>query len=142
MGSFIFALAVFLLHCGPEQTNAQERSAAPRGPAIEISQSGFQAAYKENPNINILDVRTPYEFTQDGHVKGAKLLPLQQLSGLGSKAVQQIPFEKSSDIYIICRSGNRSLHAAHILRNLGYTNAVSVQGGTSAWARSGNPVSK
>ena len=35
----------------------------------------------------------------------------------------------------LCNSGRRSLHAAHMLRELGYPKALSVAGGFQAWKK-------
>ncbi len=61
----------------------------------------------------ILDVRTKEEF-KAGHIKGAKHIPLEQISGRLAEARK---WEKPIICY--CRSGMRSGTAASILRNHG-----------------------
>jgi thioredoxin 1 len=80
----------------------------------------------------VLDVREPDEY-QAGHVEGARLVPLA--------AVPQVVGELPTDqpVYVICRSGRRSLDAAGFLAQHGI-DARSVAGGTSDWVRSGRPV--
>ena len=115
---------------------------SPVGGAInEVGMDGFIDAYKKNPQVKVLDVRTPGEFAQ-GRVPGAKLLSLQELSSLGSAASEKIPFEKDDEIYVICRSGSRSRSAVQILNSLGYTNAINVGGGTMTWSHYGNPLER
>jgi hypothetical protein len=41
----------------------------------------------------------------------AKLLSLQDLQKLEATSVEKIPFSKEDKIYVICRSGNRSVTA-------------------------------
>jgi rhodanese-related sulfurtransferase len=41
---------------------------------------------------------------------------------------------------VICASGNRSRGAANYLLDNGFPDAVTVTGGTSAWASSGRPI--
>jgi rhodanese-related sulfurtransferase len=41
---------------------------------------------------------------------------------------------------VICQSGSRSLGATDLLIVKGFDGAISVRGGTSAWARSGRPL--
>ncbi|MGW3624856.1 rhodanese-like domain-containing protein [Streptomyces sp. NPDC000880] len=80
----------------------------------------------------IIDVREPDEFA-GGHVPGAVSIPLSVLSERLSD------IESADFVYVICRSGKRSLRAASMLIAAGYT-AVSVAGGTDAWSRSGQPI--
>ena len=47
---------------------------------------------------------------------------------------------KQSELLFFCARGNRSLAAAHILRDLGYPHAYSVAGGLQAWQEAGLPV--
>ncbi len=80
----------------------------------------------------VLDVREPAEYVQ-GHVPGAVLAPLSRVATvLGS-----IP--KDRTVHVVCASGNRSRAGADLLTGLG-DDAVSVEGGTSAWAASGRPL--
>ena len=62
----------------------------------------------------ILDVRTPGEF-QDGHIKGALNVPLQNLQ----QSLNKIP--KNKTIITCCASGMRSANAKSILKSAGYS---------------------
>jgi rhodanese-related sulfurtransferase len=89
--------------------------------------------------INLVDVRTPAEFN-DGHARGAILLPLEELS-LGSlKARAGISDRKEQTIYLMCQSGFRAEQAADKLSQQGLTNTVVIEGGFSAWRSAGLPV--
>lgn len=80
----------------------------------------------------VVDVREPYEYAM-GHVPGARLVPLRRVHAhLGD-------LPKGPPVYVICASGNRSLAAAGWMRGAG-VEAVSVAGGTSAWAGQGRPL--
>ena len=96
---------------------------------LEIDVETFAA---RQPDAYLIDVREPDEYAA-GHVDTARLVPAGSLAG----AAGSLPTDRT--IYIICASGNRSLRAAAALTASGLT-AVSVAGGTSAWARSGRPV--
>jgi rhodanese-related sulfurtransferase len=104
---------------------------------MEISVQDFEKAYKANPKVPLLDVRTSGEYRSE-HVPNGVNLDVNDLMNLGPKASAKIPFPKDKTIYVICRSGNRSMTATKVLRSMGYTKAVSVSGGTMAWQRLGH----
>lgn len=81
----------------------------------------------------IVDVREAWEY-QQGHVPGAKLIPLGQLS----KRLSELNPEKP--IAVICASGSRSQSAAGLLGQKGFKTIYNVVGGTGAWMYSGLEV--
>jgi rhodanese-related sulfurtransferase len=80
----------------------------------------------------VIDVREPMEYL-GGHVPGAELVPMSRITGY----VDRLP--KDREVYVICQSGNRSLSMASLLERFG-VNAISVDGGTSAWSALGKPL--
>jgi rhodanese-related sulfurtransferase len=82
----------------------------------------------------LVDVRSPMEYQYDGHVNGARLLPLQALSG----RINELPTDKT--IVCICRSGNRSYFACEQLAAAGFDNVVNVRNGMIGWKMAGYPV--
>ena len=82
----------------------------------------------------VIDVREPFEYA-GGHVPSARLMPLASLA----QRAGDLP--RAGRVYVICATGNRSLVAAKSLARAGY-DAVSVAGGTAAWARSGREIHK
>ncbi|MFN8630659.1 MAG: rhodanese-like domain-containing protein [Chloroflexota bacterium] len=85
--------------------------------------------------VRVLDVREPSEFRQ-GHVPGAVNVPKGKLGGQIDKLKRDKPYA------VICASGSRSMGATATLLNAGFEGAVSVRGGTSAWARSGRMIKR
>ena len=83
----------------------------------------------------VLDVREPFEFA-DGRVAGAQLVPLATV------ADRVDDFPKDQPVYVVCRSGNRSLVAARTLVEAGYSDVRNVEGGMIAWAAAGLPVQR
>lgn len=79
--------------------------------------------------LTVLDVRQPEEFSA-GHIDGAILMPLGNLSA----TYASLP--KSGKLIVYCRSGHRSAQAVTFLRAHGYSNAVSMAGGFTAWSAS------
>ncbi len=80
----------------------------------------------------VLDVREPVEYV-GGHVPGAVLAPMSRITSM----LGGVP--KDRPVHVICQTGNRSQPMADLLVALGY-DAVSVDGGTSAWMAVGRPL--
>ncbi len=78
----------------------------------------------------VVDVREPWEYRQ-GHVPGAILIPLGQLSSRVNELDPERP------VAVICASGNRSQSAAALLGQKGFKTIYNVSGGTGAWTYSG-----
>ncbi|MCS6844845.1 MAG: rhodanese-like domain-containing protein [Caldilineales bacterium] len=85
-------------------------------------------------DVFIVDVREPHEYAA-GHVPGAVLIPLGQLSS----RLSEIPKDKT--VVAVCRSGNRSGQATELLRQRGF-DAHNMQGGMNAWTQAGLPIEK
>lgn len=78
-----------------------------------------------NPPV-VVDVREPNE-TAQGHIKGAKLIPLGQLAGHLNE------LDPLTELVMVCRSGNRSSQAARALVANGYTKVYNLTGGMMGW---------
>lgn len=80
-----------------------------------------------------LDVRNFDEY-KAGHVPGAVCIPLAQLE----KDLALIPKDKL--LIVGCAGGSRAGKATELLRSKGFSNVMELEGGFSAWLRSGAPV--
>ncbi len=87
--------------------------------------------------IALIDVRTPLEF-RTVHIGFAKNIPLDQLD---EAKISQVA-SKGDPIYVICHSGGRAAKACEQLAAWGLQDAVSIEGGTSAWMAAGLPVQR
>ncbi|CDQ40438.1 MULTISPECIES: sulfurtransferase TusA family protein [Virgibacillus] len=77
-------------------------------------------------SVVILDVREPAEFAF-GHIPDAINIPLGELSD------RMDELNKNEQIYVICRTGNRSDLAAKKLSEEGYDHVTNVVPGMNAW---------
>lgn len=77
-------------------------------------------------NVTILDVREPAEYVFS-HIPGAVSIPLGELEGRMGE------INKDKEIYVICRTGNRSNMAAQQLTEKGYENVFNVKPGMTEW---------
>ena len=90
----------------------------------------------ENPELLLLDVREPYEFDAM-HIPGSLNVPRGILESACEwdyeETVPELVRARDREIVIICRSGNRSILAAHAMQVLGYQNVVSLATGLRGW---------
>jgi rhodanese-related sulfurtransferase len=81
---------------------------------------------ENDDNVTLLDVRTIPEY-KEGHLRDAKLIPLQTLSS----KLSMLKEDKEKKIIVYCRSGSRSVSASRILEKNGFT-PLNVKGGIIA----------
>ncbi len=90
---------------------------------------------KDNPNLVILDVRTPEEY-QSGHIDGAI-----NVDFYAPDFPQQLDKLDKNKVYVLyCRSGNRSGRTVPLMKQLGFREVYEIQGGISNWLRKGLPL--
>lgn len=89
--------------------------------------AGFKAKMAE-PNIVILDVRTPAE-TAEGMIDGA--IAIDYETDNFETEVDKLDKEKTYLVY--CKSGGRSSDACDIMAKKGFKNLYSLKGGYTAW---------
>ena len=81
----------------------------------------------------VIDVREPDEYVS-GHIPGAILVPVSTVLENSSEFVSE------DTVYVVCRSGGRSMQACELLHDNGIVNVVNVAGGTMGWISLGNEV--
>ena len=89
--------------------------------------------------VQILDVRTPAEF-ETSHIDGSLNVPLDVLNDHGSKVAERL--DRSSDIVLVCRSGQRSTQAAELLQGQGVTGGAILENGITDWEAQGYDVKR
>ena len=99
-----------------------------------LSALDLQKKLKNGNKPFVLDVRQPEEFRL-GHIPGAKLIPLGDLS----RRIKEVPIKR--EIVCICATGHRSIPAVHKLMAAGYT-ASSIKNGMIAWQLARLPINK
>ena len=127
------------LRCGEPDSRAQPPD-EPTWAALVWTFAGLweiepQALEDAGPQVQIVDVREPAEFTGPlGHIRGAVLMPLGELqSRLGELNVAR-------PVVTVCRSGTRSAQAAVLLGKAGLAEVANLAGGMLRWRAAGHAV--
>ena len=121
-------IAVFFVCCLVTSCQAQNRSSS-------LSVVEFEKAIN-NPNVQVLDVRTSAEYNS-GHLKKslqADWYNQQQFKERTSN------MDKTKPIYVYCLTGVRSASAVKQLKQDGFTNVQDLKGGLTAWKLVNKPV--
>jgi len=85
----------------------------------------------------IIDVRTAADF-KNGHIKGAKNMPLNELS----KSIEKLSADKNKPILIYCNSGTTVTRAIKLLKKDGFEKVNNLDGGINAWKEANMPLAK
>ena len=101
---------------------------------LEVSVAEVHDAWQQGAYI--LDVRALSELQEwgAGHIQGATLIPLEQLSSRIEELPRDVP------IYVVCTSGMRSAMGRDTLMAAGFESVTSMTGGMTAWGKSGYEV--
>jgi rhodanese-related sulfurtransferase len=104
------------------------------GTAVKnITPTELQENLNSKQPVVILDVRQPEEYAHDGHINGARLMPLGSLRNRLSELPLDMP------IVVVCRSGARSRTACELLQAQGFEDVTNMGGGMIAWKRAQLP---
>lgn len=99
-----------------------------------IRPDGLWRQLQQGGQITLVDVRSAAEFSQLGHIAGARLLPLIVLG----QRTAELP--RNEPIICICHSGQRSQIACEILHQQGFSQVFNLMGGMVAWAHHALPL--
>ncbi|WP_172370843.1 sulfurtransferase TusA family protein [Sporosarcina jiandibaonis] len=91
-----------------------------------IRNEELQQKLEANHNSVVLDVRESAEYAFN-HIPNAKSIPLGELE----EYIDEL--DKESEIYVVCRTGNRSDLASQKLTAAGFTKVFNVVPGMSEW---------
>ncbi len=97
----------------------------------------LKRAASKDPELVVLDVRTPAEFAA-GHVPGAKNISHDQLA----TRLDELSALRERQVVLYCRSGRRTMLAADTLRQAGFTKLLHLQGDYLAWEAAQRPVER
>lgn len=122
------ALSLLAVSCSSPEPDAGYRNVT-----LEQAHQAWRQNQQQAGKALFLDVRTPAEYGE-GHVTGAKLLPVQQLA----ERMSEVP--KDRPVYIYCLGGVRSSGASNMLVAAGYTNILNMPDAFPGWKAKGYPI--
>ena len=102
----------------------------------EIMPWDLEERLDANPDLLIVDVREPYEF-EAMHIEGSLSAPRGILESACEwdyeETIPELVRARDREVVVVCRSGYRSVLAAHSMQVLGYNDVVSLQTGLRGW---------
>jgi molybdopterin/thiamine biosynthesis adenylyltransferase/rhodanese-related sulfurtransferase len=99
----------------------------------EIQPSQLASRLKKGEQLEIIDVREPYEW-EIGHIPGARLVPLASIA-------EEIPrLDKRRETILYCKVGARSMDAAQQLAAAGVSDVRNLAGGILRWIDEVDPT--
>ncbi len=101
----------------------------------QIDIGGYRRMQAAGEPHLLVDVREDNEWA-DGHAAGAVHLG----RGIIERDIEARVPDKHTRLVLYCGGGFRSALAADNLRKMGYTDAISLDGGWKAWQQAGLPV--
>jgi rhodanese-related sulfurtransferase len=92
-------------------------------------------SHRDRENVSMLDVRTREEY-EAGHVPGSIWAP----GGQAVQATDEYVAVRAGWLVLICDGFGRSIMTAGWLKRMGFPHVAVLEGGVSAWERSGRPL--
>ena len=115
--------------CGVVSEDAQRAAAGSTITAMELKE-----LIDADKPIALIDVREPAEW-EIVRIPGARLIPKDQI--LRGDALASLPNDRQIVMY--CKSGVRSAETLAAVKRAGFSDAVHVQGGVTAWVNQVDP---
>jgi len=129
----IMIVALSLIASTATACNLSEKVDGYENTDVQHTLKHWKAGDKSPVPFMLLDVRTTEEYAE-GHIKGAVLIPVQELL----QRISEVP--KDKQVYVYCHSGGRSVRASNMLVKAGFSRIENVLGGIVAWKDAGYPV--
>jgi rhodanese-related sulfurtransferase len=123
--SGLLLLIIILVSCGRPETKENK----------SLSPLSFKQKWESTPNSMLLDVRSLEEVSVE-RIKGE--VNFDYRAPEFSILIKGL--DKSKSYFIYCASGVRSANAAEKMKEEGFENVYTLEGGLAAWKKAGLPV--
>ncbi|OGG47849.1 MAG: hypothetical protein A3F84_29245 [Candidatus Handelsmanbacteria bacterium RIFCSPLOWO2_12_FULL_64_10] len=90
----------------------------------------------DDGKVRVVDVREPDEW-RAGHIPLADHVPLGKIV---NQPLDALEGDVTQPTLFVCAVGGRSAIACEVAATMGYTELYNLEGGTTAWIRTGLPV--
>jgi rhodanese-related sulfurtransferase len=97
----------------------------------------FQKKLKETKKAQLIDVRTPEEYTAE-HIEDAINFNWYDVDFATKISI----LDKKKPVFVYCKAGGRSSKAAAKLAEMGFTKIYDLEGGFTNWIANYLPVKK
>lgn len=105
---------------------------------VPINGFELQEMMNSNPNVQVIDVRSPVEF-QQLHIPGSISIPLQEVN----EALKSGNIDSSYPVVFTCQDGFRGYLAALLSVTYDFQEVYYLEAGTiGSWVKSGLPVER
>jgi len=115
----------------------QTSKATMKNDCIHVNPEKGMQLIKTNPEVLVIDIRTPEEFAS---VRIPKARNIDFFDRRFQDEVAKI--NREQPILLHCASGNRSSKSLPIFTKLGFKKIYHLDGGINAWQKASNPVEK
>lgn len=123
----LFLVAQLFTSC--KQTSANE--------TVNIVSPEEMKTLLELEDIQLIDVRTPEEFSQ-GYIANAQ--NIDYFSKTFDADIAKL--DKNKPVIVYCKSGNRSAKCIKKMKEAGFVKIYELNGGISKWQHEGNVITK
>jgi rhodanese-related sulfurtransferase len=107
------------------------------GAAKKLDAQAFDEKIKQTNAYNLIDIRTPEEYTQ-GHLAKAVMIDFYS-SDFKSELAK---LDKTKPLFYYCAAGNRSGKTVPILQELGFKEVYELKVGFNGWRAANKPFVK
>ena len=136
-GIWAVLLIVLLSHSVLAAESGIESFGTDRDGVRHVTAAEAAEILQKHPSVKVLDVRTGIEYNR-GHITDA--VNLNYYSFSFKKNLEQL--DKNTTWLVHCRTGVRSGKSLPIMKALGFTSIIHLDGGTSAWTKAGLALEK
>lgn len=102
-----------------------------------INSTELKAMLDAKEELILVDCREQEEW-DEGHIEGAKFIPLSQFPELYENELK----DKNANLILQCRSGRRSLNACQFLLGEDFENLTNLEDGILGWQNNGYEIVK
>jgi rhodanese-related sulfurtransferase len=133
---FFFCCLTFLLAACASKEN-KESNSSPETGNTNLKPQAFKSRLSATSDAILLDVRTPEEVA-DGFIEDA--INIDYTDSSFAEKIQGL--DKSKTYFVYCKSGKRTAGAVDHMKQSGFKNIYTLDGGYTSWVENGLETAK